>query len=87
VKCTEDLQKRQGESIAQLNNEAEKSWNERRFELLNSATDKLKDKLAGGNPMTCCTEVTQLRESIKDFQHNMGTDFCCNRVSMNGLKN
>jgi hypothetical protein len=32
--------------------------NERRFELLGFAIDELKDKLAGGTPMTCGTEVT-----------------------------
>ncbi|PNF35692.1 hypothetical protein B7P43_G17395 [Cryptotermes secundus] len=64
VKRAEDLEKRQGESTAQLNKaaEAEKLGIERKFELLNSAIDKLKDKLAGVTPMTCGTEVTQIRE-------------------------
>jgi hypothetical protein len=59
-----DLPKRQGESIARQSKEAqaEKSGNERRFELLSSAIDKLKDKLAGGTPVTCGTEVIRLRE-------------------------
>jgi hypothetical protein len=51
--------KKDGESITQLNKtETEKSGNERKFELVSSVIDKLKDKLAGGTPMTCGTEVT-----------------------------
>jgi hypothetical protein len=70
VKRAEDLQKRQKESITQLKKEVEteKSGNERRFQLLSSAIDKLKDKLAGGTPMTCGTEVTRLRE-VTDAVH------------------
>jgi hypothetical protein len=52
------------ESIAQLSKkaQAEKPGNERRFELLSSAIDMLKDNLGGGTPTTCGTEVTRLRE-------------------------
>jgi hypothetical protein len=32
-------------------------------------------------------KVYQVLQSIKDFQHNMGTVFCCNRMSANGLRN
>jgi hypothetical protein len=51
-------------------------------------------------PLSVCTKEEQLLviwflwsegvsgpQSIKDFQHNMGTVFCHNGVSMNGLKN
>jgi hypothetical protein len=57
---TQDLEKRQGERIAQLNKEveSEKAGNERRFELLSSAINTLKDKLADGTPATYSAEVT-----------------------------
>jgi hypothetical protein len=47
--------------MPQLNKEAEteKSGNDRRFEILSSAIDKLTDKLAEG---TCGKEVIQARE-------------------------
>lgn len=59
VKRAEDSEKRQGESTAQLNKaaETEKLGIEHKFVI-----DKLKDKLAGVTPMTCGTEVTQIRE-------------------------
>jgi hypothetical protein len=45
-----------------------KSGNERRFELLSSAINKSRDQLSGGTPMTCGTEVTQIRE-VTDAVH------------------
>jgi hypothetical protein len=54
LKRTEEFQKRQGERISQLSEavESEKSGYERRFELLHSAINNLKDKLAEGTPVT-----------------------------------
>jgi hypothetical protein len=74
LKRTDYLQKRQGESIAQLSKEveAEKSGNERKFELLSSAIDKLTEKLAGGTPMNCGKEITRLRE-VTDAIHGSPT--------------
>jgi hypothetical protein len=65
VKCdimvrTQDLLSRQGERIAQLNKEleSEKGGNERRLELLSSAINSLRYKLADGTPATYSAEVT-----------------------------
>jgi uncharacterized coiled-coil protein SlyX len=60
LKRTEELHKRQGERIAQLNKdvESEKSGYERRFELLNTEINSLKDKLTDGTSMTSVAEVT-----------------------------
>lgn len=64
-KCTEHIRKRQGESIAQLHEalRAGKSGNERKFEMLNSAIDKLKGR-AEGNPGPSGKEVTRVREVV-----------------------